>query len=235
MANKLLPPNSGNGIILAVLRMVLSLSVILFTLLFFAWSWDYWQAYLYTLANLFILAITLFVLRNNPGILHERSKPGPGMKKWDKIYFSITTPLYFIALVVASLDAGRFGWSKDIPVWTYVVFYTIYFIAQGFFLWAKKVNTYLSSVARIQKDRGQKVIETGPYRFVRHPSYLSGIVFTLATPPLLGSWWALIPSFLFSVALVIRTKLEDDMLQKELPGYKQYIKTVKYRLIPLVW
>lgn len=235
MAHKQELPVSGNGIFLAIIRMVVSLSAILFFLLLMAWSWDYWQAYLYTLANIIVLSFTLYFLRNKPEIIHERTKPGPGMKKWDKVYFYATTPLYVLMLIVAALDADRFGWTRDIPWWAYGLGYLVYFLAQGLFLWAKTVNPFLSSVARIQKDRGQKVIDSGPYHYVRHPSYIGGMLFTLATPVILGSWWALIPSALSAAGLVIRTKLEDEMLQKELPGYREYTKKVKYRMIPGIW
>ena len=227
--------NPSSGISLAIIRTVVSLSLILFLLLFFAWSFDYWQAYLYTLANTAVLSVTLFVLRKKPEIIHERVNPGPGMKKWDKLYFQVSTPLYFILLLVAALDAGRFGWTKNIPIWAYIVCYAVYFLAQGVFLWAKTENPFLSPVVRIQKERGHHVISSGPYRFVRHPSYLSGILFTLATPIMLGSWWALVPAALSACVLVARTLMEDDTLQKELPGYRDYAKKVRHILVPWIW
>jgi protein-S-isoprenylcysteine O-methyltransferase Ste14 len=228
-------PEPSESLVLAFLKIVFSLAAILALLLIFAWRMDYRQAYAYTLANAVVLGVTLIVLRDKPELMNERSKPGPGMKDWDKIYYSVSTPLYILLLFISALDAGRFGWSGDLPFAIVTLFYLLYFAGQGLFLWAKHANPFLSPVVRIQKERGQKVVETGPYRFIRHPSYLGGIIFTLSMPAMLGSWWALIPAVLSCIALVFRTKLEDDTLQKELRGYVKYTEKVRYRLLPRVW
>jgi protein-S-isoprenylcysteine O-methyltransferase Ste14 len=88
---------------------------------------------------------------------------------------------------------------------------------------------------RIQTDRGHTVITSGPYRFVRHPGYLGLIIFTLATPLLLGSRWAFIPAVLMLVLIITRTALEDRTLQSELAGYPAYAERVRYRLLPGIW
>jgi protein-S-isoprenylcysteine O-methyltransferase Ste14 len=90
-------------------------------------------------------------------------------------------------------------------------------------------------MVRIQEERGHKVAQSGPYRFVRHPGYVGYILFTLATPICLASLWALIPAGLISALLILRTTLEDKTLLEELPGYKEYTLTVKHRLIPGIW
>ncbi len=101
--------------------------------------------------------------------------------------------------------------------------------------WATGSNAFFSLTVRIQKERGQAVVEGGPYRFVRHPSYVGGILFELAAPIMLGSWWALIPGGLDAVLFVIRTALEDKTLQAELDGYPAYTERTRYRLVPGVW
>jgi protein-S-isoprenylcysteine O-methyltransferase Ste14 len=111
----------------------------------------------------------------------------------------------------------------------------VYLFGQTIFLRAKYENRFLSSVVRLQKDRGQTVCSTGPYRFVRHPAYVGGILFSLASPIVLGSLWALIPQVIACTALVVRTYLEDRLLQKELDGFADYAKRVRYRLLPGVW
>ena len=88
---------------------------------------------------------------------------------------------------------------------------------------------------RIQHDRGHEVIQTGPYKYVRHPGYIGGILMAISTALVLGSLWALIPAGIVAILLIIRTYLEDITLQKELPGYAEYAKNVRYRLLPLVW
>jgi protein-S-isoprenylcysteine O-methyltransferase Ste14 len=96
-------------------------------------------------------------------------------------------------------------------------------------------NEYFSAVARIQKDRGQNVVSSGPYRVVRHPSYAGALLASLAQPFMLSTLWALIPAGATAAALVVRTYLEDRMLRRELAGYQGYAERTRYRLIPGVW
>jgi protein-S-isoprenylcysteine O-methyltransferase Ste14 len=101
--------------------------------------------------------------------------------------------------------------------------------------WAMLENRFFSGYVRIQTDRGHMVVSNGPYRSIRHPGYLGGIVTWLAAPLALGSLWALIPAGAVVVAYVIRTALEDRTLQAELDGYKEYARQTRYRLVPGVW
>jgi protein-S-isoprenylcysteine O-methyltransferase Ste14 len=196
---------------------------------------DYWQGWVYLFLNLIIIALTARVLRNDLGLIAERLHPGKGMKWWDKVYHLLSTPLYFAAVIVAGIDAGRRHWSSHPPALVYVFFLAAFLAGQALFMWAKKVNSFFSSVARIQSDRGQTVCREGPYRFCRHPGYLGGLLFGLATPVVLGSYWALIPQALAAVLLVGRTFLEDRMLKKDLLWYSEYAKAVRFRLVPGVW
>jgi protein-S-isoprenylcysteine O-methyltransferase Ste14 len=102
-------------------------------------------------------------------------------------------------------------------------------------VWATGSNALFSQIVRIQKERGHAVATGGPYRFVRHPSYVGTILVELATPIMLGSWWALIPGALDAILFVIRTSLEDKTLRRELDGYQEYADRVWYRLLPGVW
>ena len=196
---------------------------------------DYWQGWVYFGVNLIIVALTTWILRNDLGLVAERLNPGKGTKWWDKVYFLLSTPLYFAAVILAGIDAGRRHWSPHPAPAFYVLFLAVYVIGQGLFLWAKKVNPFFSSVARIQTERGQTVCREGPYRICRHPGYLGGVLFSLATPLVLGSYWALIPQVLATVFLVARTGLEDRMLKKELLWYTEYTKAVRFRLVPGLW
>ena len=105
----------------------------------------------------------------------------------------------------------------------------------GLLMWVTATNTYLSRYVRIQDDRGHKVITSGPYHFVRHPMYASNILFFPSIPLLLGSWWAMIPAFMIMGLFTLRTYLEDQTLQVELPGYKEYAQKIRYRLVPGIW
>ncbi len=96
-------------------------------------------------------------------------------------------------------------------------------------------NAYFSGMVRIQTDRGHQVVSSGPYRWVRHPGYTGALLAYLGTPLLLDSIWALLPAVFLTVALIIRTRLEDQTLQAELDGYRDYAQRVRYRLLPPVW
>jgi protein-S-isoprenylcysteine O-methyltransferase Ste14 len=97
------------------------------------------------------------------------------------------------------------------------------------------VNPFLSTVVRIQDDRGHYVVMTGPYRYVRHPMYSAIFIMWPGIALALGSWWALIPAAVIDIIFVIRTALEDRTLQAELPGYAEYAQRTRYRLVPGVW
>jgi protein-S-isoprenylcysteine O-methyltransferase Ste14 len=196
---------------------------------------DYWQGWLYSGINLAVFGLTWWSLRDDRGLVAERLRPGKGMKWWDKGYYMLSTPLYFAAVIVAGVDAGRRHWSHPPKPGVYVIFLAAYLAGQGVFLWAKSVNPFFSSVARIQIERGQSVCREGPYRFCRHPGYLGGLLFGLATPFVLGSYWALIPQALAALLLVGRTFLEDRMLTKDLLWYAEYRKAVPFRLVPGIW
>jgi protein-S-isoprenylcysteine O-methyltransferase Ste14 len=101
--------------------------------------------------------------------------------------------------------------------------------------WAMAVNPFLSTIVRIQDDRGHFVVTSGPYRYVRHPMYAMILLMWPGIALELGSWWALIPAVVIAIVFVIRTTLEDRTLQAELPGYAAYGQQTRYRLLPGVW
>jgi protein-S-isoprenylcysteine O-methyltransferase Ste14 len=215
---------------------ILAPLVIIAIIFLLAGRLDYWQGWGYNILNTFFIVLTVVLLADRPDLLKERLRPGEGMKAWDRIYFLVSTPMFFLMLLIACLDTGRgFGWTPMLPFSVYLLGYGLYILGQSLFLWSKRTNRFFSSVVRIQTERNQQVCQEGPYRFIRHPGYLSGILFTLATPIILGSLWALIPAAIAALSLIVRTYLEDVMLKKELPGYVDYVKKVRYRLIPGVW
>jgi protein-S-isoprenylcysteine O-methyltransferase Ste14 len=209
--------------------------ILLFTLLFLlAGRWDYWQAWVYIILNTLVLTLMATLFTKDSGLIEERLNPKQGIKSWDRIYFAITTPLYFIALILAGLDA-RFGWSLSMPAYVYWSSVALYLIGQAIFVWARYTNRYFSSVVRIQTDRGQTVCKEGPYRIVRHPGYLGGFLFTAMMGLMLGSWWAFIPQMIAALMIIWRTSLEDRTLQADLPGYQQYTQEIRYCLLPGIW
>jgi protein-S-isoprenylcysteine O-methyltransferase Ste14 len=182
----------------------------------------------------FLLFYTLWGLQNDPGQIAERSKASPNVKDWDKVIMTIYTILLLVMMVVASLDAGRFRWSS-VPLAVQVLAWIGMALAGGLIRWVASVNTFLSSMVRIQEERGHQVIKTGPYRWVRHPMYVGLIIFMMCVPLALGSDWGLIPSGMIGILFILRTALEDRMLMNELPGYREYADHVHYRLLPGIW
>ena len=169
----------------------------------------------------------------DPDLLRERMRPGG---KKSPLSLKIFSLVLFLHWIVAGLDRGRFHWSDDVPAWLQGV--CLLTVAGGYALalWAMRVNRFFSSVIRIQTDRGQYVVTTGPYVFVRHPGYTAGILIIAASGPALGSWLAAAIVVIFSLPfLLYRTIVEDRILQVELAGYSDYAARVRWRLLPGVW
>ena len=121
------------------------------------------------------------------------------------------------------------------PQWMWPVGLVLFLPGTALFTGSMGVNPFFEKTVRMQSERGHRVIDTGPYRFVRHPGYIGFLGWIVSAPLLLGSWWALIPSIVSVVGLVIRTVLEDRTLREELPGYAEYARRIRFRLIPGVW
>jgi protein-S-isoprenylcysteine O-methyltransferase Ste14 len=209
--------------------------VLLAMLLISAGRPDYWQAWAYAAIGTVMNLCTRLVLRNAPDVARERAKPGAGAKAWDKALLGVQFLLTLATLVVAGLDSGRFHWRPQLS-WGWSVAGTALAMAgMAIFLRAMKENRFFSAVVRIQTDRGHAVCTTGPYRVVRHPGYAGMIVGTIGLPFLFTSAWSGIPALLSTILLVARTRLEDATLEQELPGYRDYQRATRFRLIPAVW
>lgn len=183
------------------------------------------------------LGSRLMVLRRNPDTLRERARftSAEGTKAWDRILVPIVALLGPMAtMIVAGLD-HRWGWSTLIPQVGQYAAALVVAGGYGLSVWAMVENPFFSGVARIQEDRGQETITIGPYRFVRHPSYAGTLLASLALPMMLDAIWALIPATIMVAALILRTRLEDQMLRADLEGYQSYAEQTPSRLIPGVW
>lgn len=175
------------------------------------------------------------LIPRRPDLIAERSKLQEGTKKWDLFLAPVIAILGPLAMIVtAGLDT-RFGWSAPINTGLWLLGLALVLGSSMFVLWAMTSNPFFAATVRIQDDRGQRVVRGGPYRLVRHPGYLGSIIFNLATPLALGSWWTYLPALLTIILLVARTGLEDRTLRDELSGYSEYSKVTRYRLIPGVW
>ncbi len=179
---------------------------------------------------------TLVQYRLNPGLLVARLKiRRRGSKSWDEVLMRSSNLVAMIAVpVVAGLDVGRFNWSS--LDFSFVFLGLFSFAVSTFILnWAMVVNPFFEPTVRIQTERGHKPVTSGPYRFVRHPGYLAGLLYILSVPMIIGSVFAFIPAGVYIVLFVMRTAVEDGVLLRELDGYSEYAQKVRYRLIPWVW
>jgi protein-S-isoprenylcysteine O-methyltransferase Ste14 len=183
----------------------------------------------------FFTIVNIWLFKHNPGLLQERMSLGRSDQKgWDKVLFPLLLALPFAWLAFIALDAVRFHWSS-IPVWVQVIGAAILLFSFRLLFLTFRENSYLSTVVRIQEDRGHKVVSSGPYRYVRHPMYSAFIPFMVGTPLLLGSWYGVLLGLGFMVVLARRAVLEESTLREELQGYADYMTQVKYRILPYIW
>jgi protein-S-isoprenylcysteine O-methyltransferase Ste14 len=167
-------------------------------------------------------------------IVNERGRLHRGVKKWDRVFGVLYTVLLFVTPAAAGLDAGRCHWS-EVPFLLCAPALAVTLLAYLFVHWAMVVNRHAETGVRIQEDRRHEVVSSGPYRFVRHPFYVSIIVTQLVYPLALGSLVAFGPVLAVIVLFVWRTAREDATLRAELPGYSEYASRVPYRLLPGLW
>jgi protein-S-isoprenylcysteine O-methyltransferase Ste14 len=194
-------------------------------------GWAYLSVYLGTLGlNLLLLlprgAAATALIEERARIVPERS--------WDRIVSVVVAAGYLSMLGGAGLDE-RFGWSRKLGWAAQTMGLAMAALGLAVASWAMLENAYFSSTVRIQRERGHRVVRSGPYRFVRHPGYGGFIIFCGATPLLLGSLWAFVPAGMVIAAIVVRTWLEDRTLRGELEGYEEYSRRVRDRLIPGIW
>ena len=184
----------------------------------------------------FAVALSLWLLRYNPALLTERMT-GIGksdQKAWDKALFALLQALFLAWLVLMPLDAVRFHWSR-MPAWLQVVGAAALLCSFYLFYLTFRENSYLSPAVRVQTERGQTVVSTGLYHYVRHPMYATAIIFIAGTTLLLGSWYGLLLGLLLLALIARRAVLEERTLREELPDYAAYMTRVRYRLIPHIW
>jgi protein-S-isoprenylcysteine O-methyltransferase Ste14 len=192
-------------------------------------------AWLYFGLNLALgMVSTYFLERVSPGLIVERFRPGPGER--DRVFKIASSIFIVLMLVTAGLDVGRYHWNGPVALWLQIAALLAVFLGYGFMTWAVFTNRFFSSAVRLQADRGQVVIDSGPYQFVRHPGYTGAIPYLAFGGLALGSWFAAFISGLPMIVILLRrTLLEDRMLREGLSGYSAYASRVRYRLIPGVW
>ena len=168
-------------------------------------------------------------------LIKERLHPGPGARERLWVAILVVVPLVVGHVVLGRLDVSRFHWSPPMPTVLRATGVVLLAVGNAFAHWAMAVNRFFSSVVRIQSDRGQRVVSSGPYRLVRHPGYAGVMLALVGSPLALGSWVSIVPNVALGALLVHRIRLEERVLLAELEGYRAYATRVPARLMPGIW
>ncbi|MCK1734252.1 isoprenylcysteine carboxylmethyltransferase family protein [Bradyrhizobium sp. 138] len=176
-----------------------------------------------------------WLYRIDPALLAERLRPvlQKDQPAADKVFMSVFIVAMLAWLVLIGIDR-RMQWS-DMPVALQVVGFALFLLSTLFTLWVFRENSFAAPVVKLQAERAQRVISTGPYAHVRHPMYSGMVLFFTGMPLLLGSWWGLAMMPLFIGLFAVRIPIEERTLREGLPGYTDYAARVRYRLMPGVW
>lgn len=198
---------------------------------------NWWEAWVYGILGVLVFVVSrILAVKRHPDLLTERfaSLEHENTKSWDKLL----APMVSLGSVFIPLVAGfdrLLGWSLSfglpVKILSLVIIFFGYFLS-SYALWE---NSFFSGVVRIQIERGHRVVSGGPYRWIRHPGYAGALFSLMATPFLLDSLWAFLPVIFITIILIIRTYLEDGVLQEELEGYRDYAGKVRFRLVPGIW
>ncbi|WP_374687561.1 isoprenylcysteine carboxylmethyltransferase family protein [Promineifilum sp.] len=189
-------------------------------------AWAYFGVY----ALCFTLGLA-WVASVNPAVINERGRRSTNTEAFDRRFHRVMPLTIFGGLIVGGLD-HRFGWST-MPAPLQLAGLALLVASLAIASWVLATNAYASRVVRLQE--GHRVVTTGPYRFVRHPMYSGTLLAWVAAALSLGSWWLFVPAALGIALFVWRTRLEDATLQEKLPGYREYARQTRYRLVPGVW
>jgi protein-S-isoprenylcysteine O-methyltransferase Ste14 len=186
------------------------------------------RAYLFVCIVAFTVAASIL----DPELLQERIRPGGHPLKF-RYYALLLPPM--VHWCIAGLDVGRFHWSDSVAPALQIVGLAIFALALALMIWAMRVNRFFSTVVRLQEDRGHELVTGGPYRWVRHPGYIAGLLLCLSSGIALDSWLSLSPAVVCVPLLLNRTVAEDRFLKSNLKGYSAYADSVRYRLVPGIW
>jgi protein-S-isoprenylcysteine O-methyltransferase Ste14 len=197
---------------------------------------DWLRGWIFVGLSCIAMAVLGLVMKKfNPGLIEARARfRHANTKGFDRIIMALYLPLILIQPAIAGIDAVRFHWTS-MPFWCVYAGGALMIPTFALVAWTFAVNPFAETTVRIQTERGQKVIDFGPYRFVRHPMYVAIILIHVAGPLVQGSLWALALAVPIAILFVVRTALEDRALRDELPGYDAYTARTRYRLVPGIW
>jgi protein-S-isoprenylcysteine O-methyltransferase Ste14 len=220
-----------------LLQLVLMLAVYGVLLFGGAGTLDWPSAWAYlAVFGLASLAVSMRTAVLDPGLLEERMKSPiqKDQKPWDRLFFLVVGVLFLAWVVLMGVDARRFAWSH-VPLWAQGLGAVLTVASFAGIAWVYQTNSFAAPVIKMQAERKQTVISTGPYAYVRHPMYGFGSLTFLGMPLMTGSLWALAAVPVLSVFLHLRTLGEEKMLRTELDGYEAYARRVRWRYAPGIW
>ncbi len=197
-------------------------------------AWVAAWAYLAFL-TVYLTMLGVLLRRHSPDLLAERSGVQEGAEAWDVPLASLSAVWLPLGIYVVAALGERLGWSPPVGAAAVVVGVALLLVGAALSTWAVVVNDWFSAVVRLQTDRGQVVVTSGPYRIVRHPGYLGSILIYTGVALALGSVWALGVVVALVGVLVVRTAREDRLLREHLSGYREYAARVRSRLVPGLW
>ncbi|MFL7893596.1 MAG: methyltransferase family protein [Anaerolineales bacterium] len=200
-------------------------------------QWDWWEAWVYAIISILTFAISrMLAAHRHPDIVAERARflQHENTQTWDQKLTPLLGLVGILVMVVCGLDE-LLGWSPIFSLALKMIALVIILAGHVLGTYALMENRYFSGTVRLQADRDQQVVLSGPYQWIRHPGYAGALLADMAIPIFLDSIWAYLPTSLLIALFILRTALEDRFLQDELAGYRDYTKRVRYRLIPGVW
>lgn len=218
----------------AIVQSVFGLAFLIAIVFLSAGTWHYWQGWLFiAVFTATTLAFTVYLANYDKPLFERRMKAGPlyEQERSQKIISSLIIGSFFLFIILSTLDY-RFNLSR-VPAWASIVGNAIIVGSFLAIFWVVRTNSWAASNVRVEAD--QKVIDTGPYAYVRHPMYASAIWLFVGLPLALGSWWTIILAIPVFFVLLWRLLDEERILKRDLRGYTAYTQRVKYRLVPRVW
>jgi len=196
---------------------------------------DYWQGWVFFLTLMVSTTlVTIYMARHDRPLLESRLRMGPTVEKTvvQKIITSVGAPVFLGAFIIMVFD-HRFGWSAVVPA--YLSLLGDGLAALGILIYFFVIRENRFAAATVDVVEGQTVVSTGPYAIVRHPMYAGAILVFVGAPLALGSWWGLLLTPIPVGGFVWRLLDEEKYLREHLPGYAEYARTVRYRLVPHIW
>ena len=221
---------------LRAIRGTLIGGIAFFILIFLpAWTLDYWQGWAFLGSFMVPLTlITVWMAVYDKELLERRLRGGPRAERTAaQKRLTAVAPFVGIVAVVTMVFDHRFGWSPAVPAWLSLVGDAL--VALGIVIYFLVIKENRFAAATVEIAEGQTVVSTGPYAVVRHPMYAGAILFFVGSPIALGSWWGFLFTPLFVGGLVWRLLNEEEFLRTNLPGYAEYTREVRYRLVPHIW